>query len=879
MALSIDAAKALVIEFCGTYPVASTIKYKLRETQEELYGPQASREATGTILAAFHPRRGQADFATANFRDEDHFRRTLKHEILGHFGINTFSPIEKRALLDGIIAARNEPSLAALWGKISQLYPEGSASLKAEEVFAFACEEIDPQTRINATAGSQSFKETCIERSRPMQIHDLRHITTMVAEGLHHRRRAQQNFPASDMDQFKKDNTPQAQVPIGEPRLTHAWRQAFKEINSMPENTIRLDDPAVLIPDVTPQKTDAGNLQVDALPEKEMTPPLAPADSTAATAPEVVQPQAPEQAAPGLNEGESPGTAQVGDGHLSKPSQDEAVIPPEESPLRSEQQTQQQTEAIRPDAADAPEALENGFSFTFGRLPGDVTPEDAPVPKINLDELLQGLTSRQEDRSWIYSLDGEEAFRDFGDRIVMATPQASENDRTILAALLSAKANQRGAVEITGSDQFIQKTLTLIADHNIEVHLKNPRQREQFDALLKSRAAEAVAKDGMTFDPHAAPAAPAHADTANPAPTPSASPATNTDSPTPTKSSQPAAPEMSVFEKETLRTGLTGKLLNSGCAPYQFDKDNTDSFYVQLRTKDGKKTFWGIELEQALNDSGIDNGDMVKLQFLGKKPVTVNVPVKNAKGEVTGYERLDTHRTQWSVTSATDSRLLVADKNSIAPAALSAYDGNAFWRLQQQIDQSMGLSLALPNVTGHGLLYTAPDGQGQTAPEVPPVNTPVPVHSKSAGSIVMQAFAANGELLAHLVKGHGDYLQGVIRHEGQLQHVLARLCSGNNGNTWLALNAVQDNGNLRLIGHASAINSIKKGAAHYDTFAFQMKGKEATKFAVPLFSPEKIPPALHSKLGFSQAYAPPKAEEPLQIPRAQIKPANQPQPI
>ncbi|WP_447874319.1 hypothetical protein [Serratia fonticola] len=108
--------------------------------------------------------------------------------------------------------------------------------------------------------------------------------------------------------------------------------------------------------------------------------------------------------------------------------------------------------------------------------------------------------------------------------------------------------------------------------------------------------------------------------------------------------------------------------------------------------------------------------------------------------------------------------------------------------------------------------------------------------------------------------------------------MLARICTGDNGHTFLALNAVQDNGSPQLIGHASAVNSLKNGIPSYDTFAFQMKGADAPKFAVPLVSPEKIPPALHSKLGFSQAYTPPKAEEPVQAPRAQVKPA-QPQPM
>ncbi|WP_234935288.1 LPD7 domain-containing protein, partial [Pseudomonas savastanoi] len=198
----------LVIEFCATYPVASTISYKIRETQEELYGPQATREAAGTILGSFHPRGRRAVFATANFSKDEEFTRSLRHEILGHFGINTFNPAEKRAVLNALIDARTEPSTAALWTKVDQLYPGISDLRKAEEVFAFACEEIDPDAHANTLEGARSFRETCIDRSRPMQISDLINLTSMVAEGLHDRSRSQQNFPASDNAQFKIETAP-----------------------------------------------------------------------------------------------------------------------------------------------------------------------------------------------------------------------------------------------------------------------------------------------------------------------------------------------------------------------------------------------------------------------------------------------------------------------------------------------------------------------------------------------------------------------------------------------------------------------------------------------------------------------------------------------
>ncbi|HFK5640892.1 TPA: LPD7 domain-containing protein [Enterobacter hormaechei subsp. steigerwaltii] len=718
-------------------------------------------------------------------------------------------------------------------------------------------------------------------------------------------------------------------APVLDPLLPD-WRQAFNENNSMPDNQILPEPPTVhdagpaqeevdlseyadfmsqapaspVPEDSIPGNTHAEPVTEPGLTADTVTVSLATETSPESTAqlsehnghvpvpdaeqlkPEVepidkpvqleevvepLQPVAPEPAPEAAVQVPAPGVVEA--------SETESVVKPKE-PVSDEPVNSDTTEPeiMAPAGDSEPAAAENGFSFTFGRHAGDISPGDDPTPLINLDELLQGLTSRQEGRTWIYSLDGQDAFRDYGDRIVMATPEASENDRMILAALLSAKANQRGAVEITGSDEFIQRTMGLIADHNIDVHFKNPQQREQFEALLKARAENTVPQNGLNIGPESGPETSAPV---SPAPGPGvAEPAVSDSSARPKEATEEAVtPELSVLDKETLRTGLTGKLLDAGKAPYKFDKSNSESFYVQMRTKSGNKTYWGVELEQALKDSGNQPGDMVKLQYLGKKAVTVNVPVKDAEGNVTGFERLDTHRNHWTVTPALDNQLLVADKHAVAPAELAAYDGNAYWKLQQQIIQNNNLPLSSPAPSGHGLLYTSPDGKGQIAPEVPPVNAPVPNHSKAAGSVVMAALDDKGELLAHLVKGHGDYLQGVIRHEGELKNVLARICTTEKGNTYLALNSVQDNGKLQLIGHASAVNTLKNAEVNYDTFAFQMKGKDEHKFAVPLISPEKIPPALHSKLGFSQAYAPPKSEEPVQTPHVQAKPAIQPQPM
>ncbi|MCR6679452.1 hypothetical protein NVV43_28785, partial [Escherichia marmotae] len=59
--------------------------------------------------------RGRVDVPLANMDDAADLVLTLRHEVLGHYGANTFKPAEKRALLDGLTAAREEPSLKPRW--------------------------------------------------------------------------------------------------------------------------------------------------------------------------------------------------------------------------------------------------------------------------------------------------------------------------------------------------------------------------------------------------------------------------------------------------------------------------------------------------------------------------------------------------------------------------------------------------------------------------------------------------------------------------------------------------------------------------------------------------------------------------------------------
>ena len=142
---------------------------------------------------------------------------TLRHEVLGHYGANTFKPAEKRALLDGLIAAREEPSLKPRWEDINRRYAGASMDVRAEEVWALHCESIAPGQHVGQAQvlerGRQSFMETCIARVRPMQVADLHNIVCMVAQDLHDRTRAQQTFPEIN-ELFRRDNTMEPKKPF-----------------------------------------------------------------------------------------------------------------------------------------------------------------------------------------------------------------------------------------------------------------------------------------------------------------------------------------------------------------------------------------------------------------------------------------------------------------------------------------------------------------------------------------------------------------------------------------------------------------------------------------------------------------------------------------
>jgi hypothetical protein len=124
------------------------------------------------------------------------------------------------------------------------------------------------------------------------------------------------------------------------------------------------------------------------------------------------------------------------------------------------------------------------------------------------------------------------------------------------------------------------------------------------------------------------------------------------------------------------RTGdpsLTGVIIDMGAAPYQHDSHNSRSFYVTLRDRDGtQSTHWGVGLQQAIEHSGANVGQRVRLARFGAIPVEVDRTVRDDKGDISYRTPQIVQRRVWEVHLLDKTRKIPEGgkdtKESVAPS-------------------------------------------------------------------------------------------------------------------------------------------------------------------------------------------------------------------
>ncbi len=112
-----------------------------------------------------------------------------------------------------------------------------------------------------------------------------------------------------------------------------------------------------------------------------------------------------------------------------------------------------------------------------------------------------------------------------------------------------------------------------------------------------------------------------------------------------------AGPAGRVDKTAAAEPGVTaGKLIEIGEAPYPRGSDSKPSPFIRVEQEDGKvKTLWGVGLPDALQRSGAQVGDDVRVRRDGTDRVTVKVEERDpTTGRTSRYEReVDRHR--WEI--------------------------------------------------------------------------------------------------------------------------------------------------------------------------------------------------------------------------------------
>lgn len=206
--MSVLEAQAVADDFLASYNGNIPLQVRVAAKQEDLYGPKATPERVGVIKGAYHAKSGLLTLAAVHLQDRADAIRTLRHETVGHFGLNTLTPDGKLDLLRKVIASKGERGLSEIWAKVDEHYAEKSELERAEEVFAFAAE----QDRGTLGRAWDSILATLAKALRAVGLirgavtmPELRQLAHRISEGIRTGKAKQQTFPESDDAQFSRE--------------------------------------------------------------------------------------------------------------------------------------------------------------------------------------------------------------------------------------------------------------------------------------------------------------------------------------------------------------------------------------------------------------------------------------------------------------------------------------------------------------------------------------------------------------------------------------------------------------------------------------------------------------------------------------------------
>lgn len=215
-----------VYEECGRN---LQLDFAIRETPEEIFGYErvAENPEAYQFEGAYYPRRGLVVFTCANVLyssgnaeeqgknvERPGFTKAVevvRHEVLGHYALNTCSDEQKLGILSKIVECKNEPTLQATWELVEKNYVGKNQLLQAEEVFSFIAES-NPELK-----ASFDFSKL------PFTFEHVAQISARITEGIRLGERPQLIFPETDAGQFSSGRHERMLEPVNQ--IAYRWNK------------------------------------------------------------------------------------------------------------------------------------------------------------------------------------------------------------------------------------------------------------------------------------------------------------------------------------------------------------------------------------------------------------------------------------------------------------------------------------------------------------------------------------------------------------------------------------------------------------------------------------------------------------------------------
>jgi len=268
-------------------------------------------------------------------------------------------------------------------------------------------------------------------------------------------------------------------------------------------------------------------------------------------------------------------------------------------------------------ASDPKSAPETPAAASAAKPPA---PSSAPDPWA----LPQSVRDRfVQDKRKFYFPDGAPAFRDHGRRLTTG----SENTEVVRSLVEIARTRGWEEITVDGTERFRREAWRQGRLAGLDVRGYKPSAPERA-AMVRSLARQA---EGAQMELQV-PGSGAQSDSAV---------------------REGAAPPGAAKPPATRGTRdlVVGNLLDHGRESYRFDPREAMSYFIELKTKEGKRTIWGKDLERAMKQSLTQPqiGDEIAMRRTGADRVTVQRRDRDADGRVISEREVGASRNRWLV--------------------------------------------------------------------------------------------------------------------------------------------------------------------------------------------------------------------------------------